>query len=442
MKLTILNRKDFIRINNSITKLNLNIKIEKIILSVITDNEFKEKKLRNYKRNELLLLILSKFKIEYNLINNSGLFDNDKINMKIYLENFALYNQISKFGKFSCVCKNISSPMSYIENEILNYKKSSMSKINNFGFKMGKLKLNIDPEFIEEVINFFENILYRMEIINFNVDELFLRYNRDLKIKEQYKNYQKENSICYSTNISFPEIDINFELTENNLAKLLYEKAGCSDFFVWLGYGLVGKEQNLFLNKPRINSHLGSFNNLIQKILSIYNDQLSSEITNIGLKGLWGQIQKLFVNQNKTSKNCIEVQKNRYRVPRAFYGKYKYFRIYNENDAIYFNKLEKKYNLEQNGIYIHELLKGEQNIYVFTNNFIFVFENINYKECFVMEYASIYNVKCNNEKVTIYLNEEGKKKYKHNNELFFICENNAIADKIVKMLKDKYRNNY
>ena len=55
--------------------------------------------------------------------------------MKIYLENFALYNQIGKFDKFSCVCKNISS-LSYIENEILNYKKNSMSKINNFGFKM------------------------------------------------------------------------------------------------------------------------------------------------------------------------------------------------------------------------------------------------------------------------------------------------------------------
>ena len=85
-----------------------------------------------------------------------------------------------------------------------------MSKINNFGFKMSKLKLNNDPEFIEEVINFFENILYHMEIINFNVDELFLRYNRDLKIKEQYKNIKKEKSIFYSTNISFLEIDINF----------------------------------------------------------------------------------------------------------------------------------------------------------------------------------------------------------------------------------------
>ena len=49
-----------------------------------------------------------------------------------------------------------------------------------------------------------------MEIINFNVDELFFRYNRDLKIKEQYKNIKKEKSIFYSTNISFLEIDINF----------------------------------------------------------------------------------------------------------------------------------------------------------------------------------------------------------------------------------------
>ena len=253
MKITILNKRDFFKINKNIMNLNLNLKIENIIISVIADNEFKNKKLRNYQRNELLLLKLSKFKIEYNLKHKSGLFEKDKINMKIFLNNLSLYNQISKFGKFSCVCENISNPMTYIESQILNYSKSSMSRINNLEFKMGKLKLNIDPDFIEEVINFFENILYRMEIINFSVDELFLHNDKDLKVMKQFENYQKLNSICYSTNISFPEIDIKFQLTEVGLSKLLVEKVNCSDFFVWLGQGLVGKEQNLFLKKPLIN---------------------------------------------------------------------------------------------------------------------------------------------------------------------------------------------
>ena len=52
----------------------------------------------------------------------SGLLDNDKVNVKIFLNNFELYNQISKYGKFSCVCQNISNPTSYLESEMFNYK--------------------------------------------------------------------------------------------------------------------------------------------------------------------------------------------------------------------------------------------------------------------------------------------------------------------------------
>ena len=441
MKITILNKSDFYKINKSIMNLNLNLKLENIIISVISDNEFKNKKLRNYQRNELLLLKLSKFKIEYNIKHQSGLFEKDKINIKIYLNDLSLYNQISKFGKFSCLCENISKPMSYIESQILNYSKSSMSRIHNLEFKMGKLKLNIDPDFIEEVINFFENILYRMEIINFNIDELFLHNenNRDFKVIKQFENYQKENSICYSTNISFPEIDIKFQLTEVGLSKLLVEKVNCSDFFVWLGQGLVGKEQNLFLKKPLINSYLGSFNTLIKKILLIYKDQMSSEITNMGLKGFLGQIQQFFISKSKTDKKCIEVQKNRFRPPRAFYGKYKYFKIYDKDDADYNNKLENKYNFEDNGVFLDEIFKGEKNIYYFTNRFLFVFIDNTFEINSKVEYASIDKAKFDQENLFVYFNEEGKKK-NNCNFIPIICENNNIAEKVSQLLNDKYKN--
>ena len=438
MKITILKQNDFYQINKAITNLNLNIKIGNILISIIADNESKNKKLRNYKRNELLLMKLSNIKIDYNLRHQLGLFDNDKVNMKIFLEKFALYNQISKFGKFPCVCENITQ-MSYIEGEISNYKNSSMSKIKNLIFKMGKLRLNIDPGFIEEVINFFENILYRMQIIYFSVDELFLQNDRDLKIRNQFENYQKENSICYGTNISFPEIDIKFQLTEVGLEKLLYEKINCSDFFIWLGLGLVGKEQDLFLKKPLINTHLGSFSNLIQKILSVYKEQMSSEITNIGLKGLWGQIEHFFTKKNKTNKDCEEVQKNRYRIPRAFYGKYKYFTIYDKNDAYYFDKLEKKYKFEENGVYLYELLKGENNIYIFTNIFFFIFEIFRLENSSKVEYASIDKTLLDKKNIIVYFNDEGKKK-NNCNELSIFCENKYIAEKVSKLLNDKYKN--
>ena len=440
MKLIIFNKSNFHKIKNNITKLNLTLKIDKILISIVADNEFKNKKLRNYERNELLLLNLSKFVIKYNLVNYSNFIDKNKVNLNIFLDNFALYNQISKYGKFSLVCQNISSPMGYIETELFQYQKNSMSKINNFKFKMSNFKLNIDPHFIEEVINFFENILYRLEIINFNVDEIFLHRNIDFIVRRQLENYQKEKSICYGTNISFPEIDINFELTEIGLGKLLKEKVNCSQFFIWLGYGLVGKKQNIFLNKPYIKSHLGSFQNLIQKIVLIYKDEISSEITNIGLKGLLGQIQQFFSKVDKTDKFCDEVRKYRMRPPRAFYGKYKYFKIYDKEDANYINILEKKYNFNEKEDYCNELIKDENNLYLFTYFDLLILIKKNIQILHKISFSSIDKVSINQNEINIYLNEKGKKT-NNGNIIHIKCENIVIAEKVSKILNDKFRYN-
>ena len=438
MKITILNNNDFYKLNKTIINLNLNLKIDNIIISIIADNEFKNKKLRNYQRNELLLLKFSKFKIEYNLAHQSGLFEKDEIKLKIFLENFNSFNQKSKYGKFSCMLQNISTPMSYIEGEFINYKKCSMSKISNFELKMGKLELKIDPDFIEEVINFFENILYRMEIINFNVDELFILNNQDIKIENQFKNYQKENTVCHITNISFPEIDMKFQLTKVGLSKLLYQKLKCSKFFTWLGLGLVGKKYDLYLKKPLFYSYIGSFNNLIQKIALTYNEELSSEIFNIGLKGFWGNIEQFFLNRNNDDISCTEVQNNRYRTPRAFYEKYKYYKIYDKDDAYYFDKLENKYNFSEKEVYLCEMIKGEKNIYVFTNVFFYVFIDKGFELSSKIEYASIDKIISDQENFIVYLNEEGIKK--NNKDSFYIvCENNDLAEKVKNLLNDKYK---
>lgn len=67
------------------------------------------------------------------------------------------------------------------------YNKDKVAKINKFSYKVNKLKLNIEPEFILQIINFAENVAFRLGKINFNVDKVFLRTNknyRDITIKK------------------------------------------------------------------------------------------------------------------------------------------------------------------------------------------------------------------------------------------------------------------
>ena len=433
MKFIMMNKSNFNKIKSTITKLNLKIVIGNICLSAIGDNEFKDRKLRNYERNEIFLLNLSKFSLIYNLEHCSSFLDKDKVKMSITLDTFSLYNQISKYGKFSCVCKNLATPMINMETETSS--SGSLSKINKLLFIISQLKLNVDPEFIMELINFFENILYRMNIINFNVDDIFLHNNKDKKIKKLLGKYKMENPICYGTNLSFPEININFDVTEIGLGQLLYEKANCSNFFIWLGYGLVGKEQNLFLDKVKIDSYLGSLGNLIQKISIIYNEQLSSEITNIGFKGLWGQIQHFFIKLDKTDKKCVDVQKNRTRHPRALYTKYKYFKSFNEDDAKYFDILKNKYHLEENGIYCCELVKGTNYLYLFTNLDLLIFNVGNYENIAKINYSAVIKLEIEKNNIIIFLNDKNDTNGKDN--ITICCENIPIAENVKKILSDK-----
>ena len=309
MKLTILNKNSYNQIKNCIMNVGLNLKINKIFISLIGDNEFHDKKLRNYERHELLLIKLDKTIINFHLEHYSSLLDIDKFNLKFFLGNMVIYNQISKFGKYSNVLKNISDNTFNVESEIIDYKNSSISKINKFLIKVGKLKLSIDPNFIEEIFNFGENIFYRMEIINFNVDEIFLHKDRDYIVKKQFENYQKDNSIYYGTKFLFPAIDINFELDEVGLDKLLREKGNASPFLVWLGNGLVGSNHNIYLTPPQLRFYSGNLQNLLKKIILMYKDVANSEVTKIGLKGILGQIEQFFTKSNKTNKECTEVQK-------------------------------------------------------------------------------------------------------------------------------------
>ena len=435
MKLTILNKDNFNQINSTYINFGLKLKIEKMLISIIGDNEYKDKKLRNYERHELLLIQLTKFIMDYNLEHYSGLLDNDKINLKLFLDKLEGYNQVSKYGKYSNVIKNISNPIFYMQSEIIDYKNTNISKIDSLKINMGKIKLNIDPNFIEEIINFGENILYQMEIINFNVDEILLPKNKDIKIKKQLENYKKGESIYYGTNFTLPELDINFELNDKDLNKLLKKKSNATPMLIWLIYGLVGKEQSLFLNSMKLNSYIGSLKGLIEKIILMYKDSASNETNKIGFQGFLGQISNYFIG-NSSNKNSTEVQKGRIRYPRAFYGKYKYYKNYDYNDAKYFDILEKRFDLEKSGLYLTNIIKGNKNLFVFTNYKFLVFEEINLNILINLEYIFIDRTAVDKNNLIIHLNKKGKEKY--NGELLSLdCENNINAQNISILIDEQ-----
>ena len=439
MKLTIIKKENINQMTNTILNIGLKFQIRKIFLSVIGDNEYKDKKLRNYKRYELLLISLNVIVIDFNMKLYSGLLDNEKYNLVLFLQNMTIYNQISKYGKYSTVFKNISLPMFKIETEIIDFKNSSMSRINKFGLNMGQLKLSIDPSFIKEIINFRENLFYRMEITDFNVDEVFLHKDRNYQIKKQFENYQKENSIYSGTNFSFPVIDVNFELNEVGLEELLKEKLNIPQFLVWIVNGLVGTEHNIHLKTDKLKSYFGSLKNLLEKIILMYKDETSSEIYKIGFKGFLGQIGQLFNFSEKTKSNCTDVQKGRIRNPRVFFGEYKYFKKYDENEAKNYKLLDDKFNLQKNLIYLSDLISGKKFLFTFTKSYLLILDKNSLKNYTNVNYDWIDKAECDNNCIIIYMNEKGKKETKRN-DITLDCENELNAKNISKLLNEKSKN--
>ena len=116
-------------------------------------------------------------------------------------------------------------------------------------------------------------------------------------------------------------------------------------------------------------------------------------------------------------------------------GLYKYFKPFNNDDAIYFDILEHKYHLEENGIYCCELIKGLNYLYLFTNLDLLIFNIRDYENNAKIKYSSIIKVKNEKNNIIITLNED--KNSNDNKNIAICCENNTIAENVTKILSDK-----
>ena len=418
----------FNQFKSKISTLYFNFKINKIFISMIGDNEDKNKRLDDYQRHEIILFYLNGFNCSINWEQNLGLLGKDIITFNIALDKIELYNQLqNQGGKFSLVFTNIGSPIVFLLAEMFYFKNGKVAKINKFEFLIQKIALFIDPQFINEILNFFQNIIYRMKIRNFNVDSVFLTQNNSMEETEEDV-YKTNKMLCYGDNFDLPQLKIDFEITSLGLDQLLKQKLGCSFFYVWLANGLCGKKTSINVAKGNIPDFVGKINGFIKAIYWYYKGKILGEITSIGIKGFFGNFTKIF-NFIATDKFSKDANK-RIRLPRAFYDKYKCFKSFNEIDSIYFEKIESKYSFLMKKLCYKNIIKGIKRIFLFTDSCLLIFREEDLEIIEQVKYIIIKDTKEDKNIIIINYNQkvDGRNTYKIN------CEEKNICHKVNKLL--------
>jgi hypothetical protein len=194
MKISFYYRKILEKYEEKINNYNFKIIINEIFLSMIGDNEFKNKNLRSYERNEILLLDMINVSFDVNWQRNIGLLGKDIVNTNFTLGNLSIYNQMkSDDYKYVKVMNSTRSPSISLRNIIYHFKNDNIWKIGSFSLNLSDLRLKIDPVFIEEIMDFIKNIIYRMKIKNYKVDKIFLiNENENLSESFNLNNYQNK----------------------------------------------------------------------------------------------------------------------------------------------------------------------------------------------------------------------------------------------------------
>ena len=435
MKATFYNIKDYNKLKSSLVYYNFSVYIKKIYLSIIKDNEYPDSKLTNYKRNELLLFYISKFYLDSKIESAKGALKKDFIKLSIDLTDLQIYNQESVRGKFSCIFKNRESPFITLYNEINYYNELRIAKIQSQDIKVSKMQLGIDPAFINEVFKFLDNILYRMNITNYNIHKIFLPKNEGYDPNDTINEYNKASILINATELLYPELSINFELSDIGADEFLKETMGCSEFYIWVIKGLIGKKNKLDLDEEYLTYKNGGFLQYLNWFYDNYKQKIDSKITSIGFRGIFGHFQKLLsFDDDKITK----VQDNRVRVPRVFYGKFKYMKEFDETEELLIrNTYIRNKNFLRDQYYPIRIIIGTNEFFLFTTIALFKISKSNYALKWDINYFSIKNAEIVDNKVKVNYNQIIDSK-----EFDIIkCENNSIAKSVSKCINEEIINN-
>ena len=436
MKITFYSREKFEKAESNIIKINYRIFIKSIYISVIGDNEIENPKLTKYSRYELLLIFLYNF--DMHIEQTAGLLNRHLIKTKLVIEKLRIYNQLdSEIYKFVCILKNEESPCFKIENEINYYHEQKIINFDKQKIFVKKLALGIDPQFFRIYLKFYDNVLYRMNLTYKNINKIFLK-EKSFDEKKLIKKHRKGRILINALGLTYPELEVKYELVENNLEALLKETTACSDFYVWAAKGLVGSVHELTLDNFLQDYTNGTIVNYFIWLYYEYERKIEDQLTEVGFKGIIGQFTNLLNLDlyNEEEKNKYS-QKKRLREIRPFYGKFQFFNDYNSTDAILIKKtLFKNKDIMKNQYYPIKIIKEKESFYLFTNfSLFYILSNFSIKwnlDYFLIKYARTLDIK-----VQVFYNQQIDK-YE---SCSFKCDNNKIAQEVAQTLNEEVLKN-
>ena len=435
MKITLFNKDELEKMKDYEKSLCLDFIINNCYISIIGDNFNKNKRLKNYQRKEILLFYISNMNTKLNLKQNNSIMNKNNLDCSITLQKCEVYNQLSKKGKYACIFKNLEEPFLNFNQDIDLFIPDKIAKFNIFNLFLTKQKLYIEPLFVLSILGYIENITYRIGKINFDVDKIFLRTDkniRDILIKKNFNKYKfSRKLICFGSKFHFPPINIDFEITDLYLEKILQYEFRIPYMIIWILLGLSKQNQNIYLDKTVVSNYFGDLSRLFQKAKQNYESSALNIALSLGLKGLWGQIKNHFFNE-KTDLNSIDVIKNRIRYPRAFYGKYLSIKDYNEQDAKIMDIVQNLYKNDFKEIYCDYLLCSRKYIFYFSGKSLFIFTH-NFELHYKIEYNTVNNVYNEDENLLIrYKQENGE----DNPPSQINAEDEELAEKIKVILEN------
>ena len=435
MKLVFFNVKEFQKLPNININYSFSLRINSILISLIADNEFQIKKLSSYKRYEVVYILLNDLFIKIIVEKESGVLNKYSIKPLINLIDFIIYNQVSEKGKFPCMFKNSGYFLS-LYNEIEYFDKLKIIKLIKSEINISQLELGIDPQFLIEIIDFFGNILNRMNITNFIVSEIF-QTNKEQqdKIGLLIQEYNQSKILLNAQNFVIPNIIIRFEITNFGIKELIKNKIGCSSFYYWLAKGLIGRRHTLTLEQsfhPYSNGGIGYF---FKDVFYHIRANFEIKLIEIGLKGFLGQLKNFFSFNNTNMDNLKE---NRFRLKRAFYGKFKYFKEYEKQDAFFIDAIFTRHKfLTNNNYYPSRLIFGYKQLYFFTNMSLLIIDYKNYNIMKELYYFYIKNSRADKSEVTIDFNQMVDKQDKY----VIKCEDETYANNVSTSINEEIINN-
>ena len=424
----------FIKINIILSHINISI-IGGGIAHKIKDND-NNNNICCYERKEIALLFINDFQCGVILSSKKDILPNNniyQIKLKIIISNFEIYDLLtSNNNNISCLCINTSSPLLDLYSEInYDFDKNRM-KFVEFINKVGDIRLNITPVFLQELYNFIKNIMINVKYHNKIVDKIFIMKNKnmDCNIKNINSNpylYKPFSLVIDKFEVS--GIKIRFKLKKeglDTLPKLILDGINylkCFPFFT------IDKETKAILGKISLIGPFKDIKILLNNIKKLIITQLSKELVikvlHPSANEIKDNINNMIGHENKILKNSNDEDISRVKNKRIFLGKNKFYKKYSKNEVNIIQKI--KDDLENHKEkYVIDIIE-DKNLVIILFDDCFIYANdSNIKT--VMSYKKINSIK--NEKNKIEIKYNGEK----SEETLFEFKDEFISKKVYNFL--------